>query len=79
MNLGVWHSNKSLFMQEIREQLKKKAKKGEATLSRKEANRTWREEILGILSEEQKKEAKSRRQKKNKKFLQREDEEGFEV
>ena len=79
MNLGVWHSNKSLFMQEIREQLKKKAKKGEPTLSRKEANRTWREEILGILSEEQKKEAKSRRQKKNKKFLQREDEEGFEV
>jgi hypothetical protein len=75
MNLGVWHSNKSLFMQEIREQLKKKAKKGEATLSRKEANRTWREEILGILSEEQKKEAKSKRQQQSKKFKQLEPDE----
>jgi hypothetical protein len=67
MNLAVWHSNKSLIMQEMREQLKKKSKPGEATLSRKEANRTWREEILGILSEDQKREVKAKRQEKNKK------------
>jgi hypothetical protein len=75
MNLAVWHSNKSLLMQEMRAQLKKKAQKGEATLSRKEANRTWREEILGILSEDQKREAKSKRQQQNKKFKQLESDE----
>jgi hypothetical protein len=75
MNLAVWHSNKSLLMQEMRAQLKKKAQKGEATLSRKEANRTWREEILGILSEDQKKEAKSKRQQQSKKFKQLEPDE----
>ena len=68
MNLGVWHSNKSLLMQEMRVALKKKAEKGQPTPSRKEANRTWREEILGILSEDQKKQRKAERQQKNKRF-----------
>jgi len=67
MNLGVWHSNKSLIMQEMREQLKKKSKPGEATPPKREANRTWREEILGILSEDQKKQRKAERQQKSKK------------
>mgnify|MGYP003336359947 CR=1 FL=1 len=67
MNLATWKSNKSLIMQEIRENLKKKPNKGEPSLSRREANRTWREDILGILSEDQKKEAKIKRQQKNKK------------
>jgi|LauGreDrversion4_2_1035121.scaffolds.fasta_scaffold00402_22 hypothetical protein len=66
MNLGIWHSNKSLLMQEIRVALKKKAEKGQPSLSRKEANRTWREEILGILSEDQKRQRKTERQQKNK-------------
>lgn len=63
MNLGNWKSVKSPVMQEIRVALKKRAEKGQATLSRKEANRTWREDILGILSEEQKKNQKAQRQK----------------
>lgn len=67
MNLGVWHSNKSLIMQEMRLNLKKKAEKGQPTPSRKEANRTWREEILGVLSEDQKKQRKADRQEKTKK------------
>jgi hypothetical protein len=67
MNLATWKSNKSLIMQEIRQQLKKKAEKGQPTPSRKEANRVWREEILGILSEDQKKEVKVKRQEKSKK------------
>jgi len=75
MNLGTWKSIKSPIMQEMRLALKKKAGVGEATLSRKEANRTWREEILGILSEDQKKEIKSKRQEKSKKKQQRVDEE----
>ncbi len=54
-------------MQEIRLALKKKSEKGQATLSRKEANRSWREDILGILSEDQKKQKKEDRQKRNKK------------
>ena len=66
MNLATWKSNKSPIMQEIRENLKKKPAKGEPTPSRKEANRTWREDILGIRSEEQKKEEKLKRQKKSK-------------
>ena len=66
MNLGIWHSNKSLLMQEIRVALKKKAEKGQPSLSRKEANRPWREEILGILSEDQKRQRKTERQQKNK-------------
>lgn len=74
MNLGVWHSNKSLIMQEMRVNLKKKAEKGQPTLSRKEANRTWREEILGILSEDQKKQRKAERQQKTKKVKYSSDE-----
>lgn len=62
MNLAVWKSDKSPVMQEIRIALKKRAEAGQPTLSRKEANRTWREDILGILSEEQKKNQKARRQ-----------------
>jgi hypothetical protein len=67
MNLGVWQSNKSLTMQEARLLLKKKAEKGQPTPSRREANKTWREEILGILSEDQKKQRKVERQQKTKK------------
>ena len=70
MNLCVWHSNKSLVMQEIRVALKKKAEKGQPTPSRKEANRTWREEILGVLSDEQKKQNRTERQQKSKKSLE---------
>lgn len=67
MNLATWKSTKSPVMQEIRVALKKKAEKGQPTLSRKEANRTWREEILGFLSEEQKREKKSKNQERSKK------------
>lgn len=67
MYLSTWKSNKSLIMQEIRLSLKKKAEKGQPSLSRKEANRTWREDILGVFSEEQKKQKKTERQEKNKK------------
>lgn len=66
MNLGVWHSFKSSpVMSELRESLKKKAAPGEPTLSCREANRTWREDILGILSNDQKAEDKARRQRKS--------------
>jgi hypothetical protein len=67
MNLATWKSNKSLIMQEIRMDLKKKAEKGQPTPSRKEANRTWREEILGVLSEDQKQQKKQERQARNRK------------
>jgi len=66
MNLATWKSIKSPIMQEIRQQLKKVAPKGSATLSRKEANRTWREDILGILSEDQKRVVKAQKQERNK-------------
>ncbi len=66
MNLATWKSIKSPVMQEIRVALKKTAEKGQATLSRKEANRTWREDILGILSEDQKRAIKTQKQEKNK-------------
>jgi hypothetical protein len=55
------------MMQEIRIALKGKAGPGEPTLSKKEANRTWREEILGILSEDQKRHRKAARQKQSSK------------
>jgi len=55
-------------MQEIRVALKKKAEKGQPTLSKEEANRTWREDILGIHSEEQKQKIKEHKQKQIKKF-----------
>ena len=68
MYTATWPSLKSSpMMQEIRIALKKKAAPGEPTLSRKEANRTWREEILGILSEDQKRQRKAARQKQSKK------------
>lgn len=66
MNLATWKSIKSPIMQEIRIALKKKAEEGQATLSRKEANRTWREDILGFLSEDQKRERKQKRQEFSK-------------
>jgi hypothetical protein len=77
MNLATWKSIKSPIMQEIRMDLKKKPSQGEPTPSRKEANRTWREEILGFLSEDQKKQKKEERQKRNlkKKMKYSEDEE----
>jgi hypothetical protein len=57
------------MMHEIREQLKGKSQPGQPTMSRKESNRVWREEILGIRSEEQKKADKTKRQQRsNKKF-----------
>ena len=70
MNLATWKSIKSPVMQEIRVALKKTAEKGQATLSRKEANRTWREDILGILSEDQKRAIKTQKQEKNKRSKQ---------
>ena len=60
MYISTWVSKKSPIMEEIRLALKKKAGKGEPSLSRKEANRTWREDVLGILSDEQKKERKNK-------------------
>lgn len=66
MNLATWKSIKSPVMQEIRQALKQKAEKGKPTPSRKEANRIWREEILGFLSEDQKKQVKAQRQERNK-------------
>ena len=56
------------MMSEIRQALKKKAGKGEPPISNKEANRTWREEVLGILSEDQKRERKQKRQENTKKY-----------
>ncbi len=53
-------------MQEMRLALKKKAEAGQPTPSRREANKTWREDILGILSDDQKKERKAKRQQKTK-------------
>ena len=68
MHTATWPSLKSSpMMSEIRESLKKKAAPGEATLSRKEANRTWREDILGIRSEEQKQADKVKKQERNSK------------
>jgi hypothetical protein len=53
------------MMAEIRQALKKKSVKGQPPISNKEANRTWREDILGILSEDQKKQRKFDRQRKS--------------
>ena len=71
MNTATWKSIKSPVMQEIRVALKKKAGPGEPTLSNFEANRTWREEILGFLSDDQKKAQKARRQESNNKKKKR--------
>lgn len=65
MLISTWKSEKSLVMQEIRVRLKKKAEKGQPTLSKKEANKSWREDILGILSEDQKKTLKAKKQERN--------------
>jgi hypothetical protein len=68
MNLATWKSLKSSpAMAEMRIRLKKKAEKGQPPIPNKEANRTWREDILGILSEDQKKERKEKRQEKGRK------------
>jgi hypothetical protein len=76
MYIAIWPSLKSSpMMAEIREALKKKSKKGEPPISNKEANRTWREDILGILSEDQKKQRKKMRQEKiTRNFTQNDDE-----
>jgi len=67
MITASWPSLKSSpMMAEIREALKKRSVKGQPPISNKEANRTWREEILGILSDDQKNQRKIDRQKKNK-------------
>lgn len=66
MNLATWKSIKSPVMQEIRQLLKVKPVAGESTPSRKAANRTWREDILGILSDEQKKADKAKKQERSK-------------
>jgi hypothetical protein len=69
MITATWPSLKSSpMMGEIRQALKKKAGKGEPPISNKEANRTWREDILGILSDDQKSERKKQRQEKSKKY-----------
>ena len=76
MITATWTSLKSSpMMAEIRQALKKKAGKGQPPISNKEANRTWREEVLGILSEDQKKQNKAARQAKNAKSKFREMEE----
>jgi len=76
MFTATWPSLKSSpMMHEIRVQLKGKSQPGQPTMSRKEANRTWREDILGIRSEEQKKADKAKKQKANKRFKQQDSEE----
>jgi hypothetical protein len=66
MITATWTSLKSSpMMAEIRQALKKKSEKGQPPISNKEANRTWREDVLGILSEDQKKLRKQKRQEKN--------------
>ena len=73
MNLGIRPAKSSEFNRAIRLALYKKTEPGQPTLSRKEANRSWREDMLGILSEVQKKDQKVRRQGKRVKINQRED------
>lgn len=63
---AIWPSKDSKMYSDIRIALKMKPEEGKPTPSKKEANRSWREDILGILSEEQKKEQKKLRQSKNK-------------
>jgi hypothetical protein len=68
MITATWPSLKSSpMMGEIRTALKKKSEKGQPPISNKEANRTWREEVLGILSDDQKKQRKQKRQESNNK------------
>lgn len=75
MFTATWPSLKSSpMMHEIREQLKGKSQPGQPTMSRKESNRVWREEILGIRSEEQKKADKTKRQQRNNKKFSKDEE-----
>jgi hypothetical protein len=68
MITATWTSLKSSpMMHEIRESLKLKTEPGKPTPSRKEANRVWREDILGIRSEEQKQVDKAKKQERNNK------------
>jgi hypothetical protein len=66
MYTATWPSIKSSpMMHEIRENLKLKPEPGKPTPSRKEANKTWREDILGIRSDEQKQADKIKKQERN--------------
>ena len=66
MFTATWPSLKSSpMMHEIRESLKLKTEPGKPTPSRKEANKTWREDILGIRSDEQKQADKVKKQERN--------------
>jgi hypothetical protein len=66
MYTATWPSLKSSpMMHEIRENLKLKTEPGKPTPSRKEANKVWREDILGIRSEEQKQADKVKKQERN--------------
>ena len=66
MITATWTSLRSSpMMKEIHEALKLKAAPGEPTPSRKIANKTWREDILGIRSEEQKQADKAKKQERN--------------
>ncbi len=73
MNTGVWLSTKSSpIAAEIRKSLELKAGPGEAQLPNKIAKRFWREEMLGILTDSQKKDImkqklERRSQRKNEK------------
>ncbi len=71
MNLATWKSIKSPIMQEIRVRLKQKNEPGQPTPSRKTANRVWREDILGIKSEEQKSQEKQRKQQQSQRRKQK--------
>jgi len=66
MFTATWPSIKSSpMMHEIRENLKLKTEPGKPTPSRKEANKVWREDILGIRSDEQKHADKVKKQERN--------------
>jgi hypothetical protein len=66
MYTATWPSLKSSpMMHEIRRDLKLKTAPGNPTPSRREANKVWREDILGIRSEEQKHADKVKKQERN--------------
>ena len=66
MYTATWPSLKSSpMMHEIRKDLKLKTTPGKPTPSRREANKIWREDVLGIRSEEQKQADKVRKQERN--------------
>jgi hypothetical protein len=79
MYIATWPSLKSSpMMQEIRESLKLKTEPGKPTPSRKEANRVWREDILGIRSEEQKLADKAKKQERVKRRKKVREEENYD-